>query len=590
MPAHGRYQALMKLADGGSAEVFLAEQLGAAGFKRRVVLKRIRPALYADEQYRQLLVEEAHLAMALHHSNLVEVLDLGEAQGRYFMVLELVDGWTLEQLLKRARAAHVKLPASLAVYLVAEVCRGLSYAHTRTQAGKPMNIVHRDICPNNVMVSDSAEVKLADFGIAKANTRTQTTGVGMVKGKPAFMSPEQACGMALDARSDLFSVGTLLYYLLADEKPFEADTDPQLMAKVVQAKPTPISKHVPSLPPALVKLVNKALKRELEDRFQSAQEMLSALEKVQRSALEPAGRSELEAWLKKLNAKDKQEPASRTLPENLPGGAKSEPEWIELSDEDMKSSGPKPVFQGLDGLPPAGALKGEPPPKKHGWVKFVFFLAVVGSAVWSFKLLDATEAPQPPEQHAVPEKDEKRETVAAASPAKAKEVEPPKQVETADAAVAPSEGADAAVAEAVAPSPAAQVDAGAEAAEVEAGVDAGLPVEPAPVAPPPEPVRAPEPVANPQVKPSLSVSAKIAKWEPTDAVLGKYQVAFDSSPAGAAVMIEKRQLGTTPTAIRFKPGVVFELKFVREGAEPEVRRLVLTERPGKPPLISFKKP
>ncbi len=124
-----RYRAVQKIADGGSAEVFLAEQMGAAGFKRLVVLKRIRPELYADAQYREMLIEEAQLAMSLHHSNLVEVLDVGEANGRYFLVMELVDGWTLHQIMRRARDAKMPLPPELAVYITGELCRALAYAH-----------------------------------------------------------------------------------------------------------------------------------------------------------------------------------------------------------------------------------------------------------------------------------------------------------------------------------------------------------------------------------------------------------------------------------------------------------------------------
>ena len=227
-----RYRAVQKIADGGSAEVFLAEQQGAAGFKRLVVLKRIRTELYADSQYREMLIEEAHLAMMLHHSNLVEVLDVGEANGRYFLVMELVDGWTLHQIMRRARDAGMPLPPELAVYIAGEICRALAYAHLRSEGGQPLGIVHRDVCPNNVLVSMHAEVKLTDFGIAKARTRTTHTKVGMIKGKPAFMSPEQTRAEVLDARSDLFSVGTVLYSLLTDKLPFPGPSDHELLIQV----------------------------------------------------------------------------------------------------------------------------------------------------------------------------------------------------------------------------------------------------------------------------------------------------------------------------------------------------------------------
>ncbi len=198
-----RYRATRKIAEGGSAAVYLGEQLGPAGFKRPVILKRLRSELLADEHHRQILLEEAQLAMKLHHSNLVEVLDLGETAGHWYLVLELVDGWPLQQVLRRARETKMRLPPTLALYIAAEICRGLAYAHERTEGETALNIVHRDVCPNNVLVSMHAEVKLTDFGIAKARTRTTHTKIGMIKGKPAYMSPEQTRAEVLEALSGL---------------------------------------------------------------------------------------------------------------------------------------------------------------------------------------------------------------------------------------------------------------------------------------------------------------------------------------------------------------------------------------------------
>lgn len=334
MPVAGRYKALRKIADGGTAEVFLAEQVGAAGFRRLVVLKKVRSTLYADPDFRRMLVEEALVAMGLHHSNLVEVLDLGEAAGQYFLVLELVDGWTLKQLLERAAAAEHPLPPSLAVYVCAELCRALSYAHNRTRGGVRLNIVHRDVCPNNVLVSETGEVKLTDFGIAKARTRSRTSAVGMVIGKPAYMSPEQASGQPLDARSDLFSAGTLLYYLLTSELPFKAPNDSKLLARVASGEFVSPAKLVPSLPKELVRVVLNAMQPVPAKRFQSAQEMLAALEKVQREVLEPAGRSELESWMQELKQKDGRVPLTRESAVS-PSSPAEESEWIELSSDSL---------------------------------------------------------------------------------------------------------------------------------------------------------------------------------------------------------------------------------------------------------------
>ena len=202
-----RYTILRKITDGGTAEIFLAKQHGAQGFEKTVVLKRIFTTFYADPQFRHMLVDEAHVAMSLNHSNIVQVLDLGESEGRYFLALELVDGWTLDRILKRSKAAGVPIPPALALYVTAEICRALAYAHAKKRGdGKPMGIVHRDVSPHNVMMSVEGEVKLTDFGIAKAQNKTEKSLGNLIKGKVAFMSPEQAAGGQLDGRSDLFSV------------------------------------------------------------------------------------------------------------------------------------------------------------------------------------------------------------------------------------------------------------------------------------------------------------------------------------------------------------------------------------------------
>ncbi|MDP1829270.1 MAG: serine/threonine-protein kinase [Archangium sp.] len=290
-----RYQVIRKIADGGSAEVFLAEQHGAAGFRRPVVLKRLRAELCADINYRQILLEEAQLAMSLHHPNLVEVFDLGESTGRQFLVMELVDGWTLHHVLRRSREEGLPLPPEVAVYIAAELCRGLSYAHERVEGGRPLGIVHRDVCPNNVLLSTHAEVKLIDFGIARARNRPAHTGMGRTKGKPAWMSPEQARAEPLDARSDVFSVGSVLFAMLTGEPPFTASDDLEVISRVSRGRLTSSAK-----PPAQLRaVVQRAMAKDPDERFQSAQEFLHALEAVQR-----AGRPELDEYLRALSRRD----------------------------------------------------------------------------------------------------------------------------------------------------------------------------------------------------------------------------------------------------------------------------------------------
>src|SRR6185436_1719258 len=172
---------------------------------------------------------------SLQHSNIAQVLDLGVAGGRYFLALELVDGWDLERILQRAYGAGIVWPAALALYVTACVCRALAYAHAKTRDDRPLGIVHRDISPNNVLISDQGEVKLTDFGIAKAQRKREQTAAGVIKGKVAYMSPEQAIGGVIDKRSDIFSTGSMLYRMLTDRLPFEADNDMDSLIKVQKA-------------------------------------------------------------------------------------------------------------------------------------------------------------------------------------------------------------------------------------------------------------------------------------------------------------------------------------------------------------------
>ena len=202
MTLQARYTILRKVADGGTAEIFFATQHGAHRFEKPVILKRIFPAFYADPQFRNMLVDEAHIAMSLNHSNIVQVLDLGEADGQYVLALELVDGWNLDAVLRRARALKTSVPPPLALYMTAEVCRALAYAHSKVGTdGNALGIVHRDISPHNVLLSEQGEVKLTDFGIAKTHSRRESSVGNIIKGKIAYMSPEQASGAAIDARS-----------------------------------------------------------------------------------------------------------------------------------------------------------------------------------------------------------------------------------------------------------------------------------------------------------------------------------------------------------------------------------------------------
>ncbi|HVY40034.1 MAG TPA: serine/threonine-protein kinase, partial [Polyangia bacterium] len=314
MAQHGRYKIQRRVADGGMAEIFLATQLGRDGFQKPVILKRIHSTIYADPQFRNMFIDEAHISMSLSHSNIVQVLDLGASSGRYFLVLELVDGWDLGRVLHRAAASGVRLPRELSLHITAEVCRALAYAHAKTDGQRPLGIVHRDVSPHNVLLSEQGEVKLTDFGIAKAMNKREHTGVGVVKGKVAFMSPEQAHGKPIDARSDLFSLGTVLYLLVTRTRPFEGPSELETLLRVQKGEFRPPEVAAPDLQPEVAALVARAMQPDPDLRYQTADEMLADVERVLRTVFHPVGQSELKKWLADLSARDGAPPISRASP------------------------------------------------------------------------------------------------------------------------------------------------------------------------------------------------------------------------------------------------------------------------------------
>ena len=305
MPRSVRYRVLDKIAHGGMAEIFLALQRGVEGFEKPVVLKRILPALAADPKFVRMIVDEAHIASTLNHSNLVQVLDLGRtADDQYFLVLEFVDGWSLEQVRQRARKVRMKIPLPVALYITSALCRALAYVHTRTRDGKPLGIVHRDVSPQNVLVSREGDVKLADFGIAKAVDRRERSATGVIKGKFAWMSPEQSMGGDLDARSDLFSVGTLLYLLTTGRKPFDGPNDLDVLMKVRKARYEKPSEILKDFNEDVERFIVRALHSARSKRWQNAEQMANRVDALMVKLGLQGGPGALKRWLEQLSAKD----------------------------------------------------------------------------------------------------------------------------------------------------------------------------------------------------------------------------------------------------------------------------------------------
>lgn len=273
----GPYELLEPLAAGGMARVYRARMSGALGFEKIVAVKFMLPDFAADPLAVKMFVDEARLAATLTHANIVGILDFGERDGEHYIAMEYVSGANARVLVRRA-AETGRLPSpAIAAHIVSEAARGLEYAHAKTDAeGRALHIVHRDVSPQNIVVSWDGEVKILDFGIARSRQRSFETAVGTIKGKCAYMSPEQALGQAVDHRSDLFSLGAVLYELLTGTKAFP---QPGLDAleKVRLAEFVAAEVLRPDLPPGLVAILRRSMARDPDQRYRSASAMLDDL-------------------------------------------------------------------------------------------------------------------------------------------------------------------------------------------------------------------------------------------------------------------------------------------------------------------------
>lgn len=269
----GKYYLLEKLAVGGMAEIYKAKTFGVDGFEKLLVLKRILPHCSADKDFITMLVDEAKLSVTLSHANIVQVYDLGKVGDDYFISMEYINGINLRDIIYRCRERSIKIPDELATYLISEVCKGLDYAHRKTDpSGNPLNIVHRDVSPQNILISYEGEVKIVDFGIAKAAMNISHTMAGILKGKIAYMSPEQALGKTIDFRADIFSSGIVLYETLTGDKLFTGESQFEVLKKIRTTK-IDIGKLPEALPEGLKNVLIKALSYLPKDRYQSAGDM-----------------------------------------------------------------------------------------------------------------------------------------------------------------------------------------------------------------------------------------------------------------------------------------------------------------------------
>jgi serine/threonine protein kinase len=434
---YGKYFLLRKLAEGGMAEIFLAKQSGAEGFERNVVVKRMLKHLSDEPSFVEMFLDEARLAARLAHQNIVQIHDLGLAEGCYFICMEYLAGEDLSTILRAAGRQRQYVPLQVVLRVIAEAAYGLHYAHEfADENGAPMNVVHRDISPSNIYVTFQGQVKVLDFGIARAESRTTKTTAGVVKGKYMYMPPEQAKGAGVDRRADVYALGVSLFEALTNVRPFARDHDLAILNAVLHGEFSPPRHYRPDLPQDLEALVLKAMAHRPEDRFQTAQAFAVALDSYMASRTSGSGGSQTQAYLRTLFGEERI--TQKTRVPSLDSLLKSGMTVSGFTDPEMKTVNvPQEERTSQLAPPPAAPAPARGAPGRHAVMAGLALLAVLGTgaAAWSFFLrADPTPAPEPVAQV----------QPAAPPPAPAPEpvkpqVEPPEPAD--DAAVEPAAGA-----------------------------------------------------------------------------------------------------------------------------------------------------
>jgi tetratricopeptide (TPR) repeat protein len=297
----GKYLLLEKLAVGGMAQLYRAKITGIQGFEKLIAIKTILSHLTEEKELLSSFIDEAKLAALLHHQNIVQIYDFGTMENSYFIAMEYLFGKDLRYIFSKSQEKNLPLSNEHALYIMTRICSGLDYAHSlKDFQGKPLNIIHRDISPQNIIVTYEGEIKIVDFGIAKAASQSTITQFGMIKGKIAYMSPEQASGQPIDYRSDIFSTGIILYEMVTGKRMFTGPDTLQILAKVSRAEFEPPEVARSGLPTKVYKILNRALMKEPEDRYQSCGEMLADLEECMfQLSLRPTARG-ISQYMKEL--------------------------------------------------------------------------------------------------------------------------------------------------------------------------------------------------------------------------------------------------------------------------------------------------
>lgn len=357
-----RYRVIERLESGGMAEVFRAESEGLQGFRKQVAIKRVLPHLSSKNKFISMFLDEARLSAQLSHSNCVQVFDIGVGDSAFFIVMEFVDGANLKAIVEHLKKTGREFPVEAAVYLALEICKGLAYAHELTDTnGVALHIVHRDMSPPNVLVTKHGEVKIVDFGLAKANSQLEKSEPGIIKGKFSYLSPEAAMGQDVDARTDIFAVGIILWELLAGQRLFLGETDFQTVKKVQASHVPSISQINKRVPPELERIIVRSLAREPSQRYPTARALGQELSRFMFRYAVPVSTFEIEQLVVgAMKERQRFRPPQASIIDKLIEEALFE--FTSLTDDKAPSSrGPAALKMG-SGAP----LIGAPPPASPG--------------------------------------------------------------------------------------------------------------------------------------------------------------------------------------------------------------------------------
>ncbi len=410
----GKYKLFASLGRGGMADVFLAVARGPLGFNKLVVVKRLRTTLADDESFLNMFLDEARLAARLNHPNVVHTYEVGEQDGSYFIAMEYLEGQSLNRVIKDLAKRGEQLDEGVCARIVADALAGLHHAHTlRDYDGKPLEIVHRDVSPHNVFVTYDGQVKLVDFGIAKAASSSTVTEVGVLKGKVAYMAPEQAMGAPVDCRADVFGMGVVLWELLARRRLLAGDTAAATLHRLLN-EPIPSISSVRDVDAGLAAIVARALEKEADRRYQSAQEMREAIEAWIRVTGRDVRQEEIGAQITHLfhdvrdevkrqvqeqmamaaNASSSGDVAAAVVESGRTATANAKPARQRLPEIGVGSGSGSGVIKLAESLPPSSEESPEPERRRRGAIFLFVLLLLFAVVLAAFLLVKLAFAPK----------------------------------------------------------------------------------------------------------------------------------------------------------------------------------------------------